>query len=387
MPRSIIGWFIVCWSAFLLASVVVGILLLSLYRQSTTEQLRRASAAIAHGCDAVAGRYQFFMAGATRPPSDIRAPQFAQGLTSAVQIARKVDLTGAFLTGASFNDARLEQATIDSAHLERADFLSAKLQGASLNDASLQGADLTFADLHGASLVRADLRGTNLDAAQLQGSDLFAAKLQGAYLYAAQLQGASLGQADLSGASLEQARLQGADFDRATFLATNMGDATLWRTHLWSTKRSDAIFAADLKNTPMSATEFADLQTAIKKDVPVVRREDTLRHISILDPSKTPPNANQLEKEMRDIFGNRVELAIYQKAWGNLLKKHVCSTDKSAKFFLDALLRTDRGGEKRIVEAGQYARRLATDILAPECPISAKLTASGRAELEEAASD
>jgi hypothetical protein len=97
MPRSIIGWFIVCWSAFLLASVVVGILLLSLYRQSTTEQLRRASAAIAHGCDAVAGRYQFFMAGATRPPSDIRAPQFAQGLTSAVQIARKVDLTGAFL--------------------------------------------------------------------------------------------------------------------------------------------------------------------------------------------------------------------------------------------------------------------------------------------------
>jgi len=49
VPRSITGWFIVCWSAFLLASIVVGVLLLSLYRQTTTEQVRRASAAVAHG--------------------------------------------------------------------------------------------------------------------------------------------------------------------------------------------------------------------------------------------------------------------------------------------------------------------------------------------------
>jgi signal transduction histidine kinase len=87
VPRSIIGWFILCWSAFLLASVVVGVLLLSLYRQTTTEQVRRASAAVAHGCDAIAGRYQFLVAGATRPPSDLRAPELVQGLTSAVQIA------------------------------------------------------------------------------------------------------------------------------------------------------------------------------------------------------------------------------------------------------------------------------------------------------------
>jgi hypothetical protein len=60
VPRSIIGWFVVCWSAFVLASVVVGVLLLSLYRQTTTEQVRRASAAIAHGCDAIAGRYTLF---------------------------------------------------------------------------------------------------------------------------------------------------------------------------------------------------------------------------------------------------------------------------------------------------------------------------------------
>jgi hypothetical protein len=53
LPRSILGWFVVCSGAFLLASVVASTLLLALYNQSTTEQLRRASAAIAHGCDAI----------------------------------------------------------------------------------------------------------------------------------------------------------------------------------------------------------------------------------------------------------------------------------------------------------------------------------------------
>jgi signal transduction histidine kinase len=93
VPRSIIGWFVVCWSAFLLASIVVGALLLSLYRQSTTAQMRRASAAIAHGCDAISGRYQFFVAGAPRAPSDLHAPELAQGLTGAVRIAL-ADLPG-----------------------------------------------------------------------------------------------------------------------------------------------------------------------------------------------------------------------------------------------------------------------------------------------------
>jgi signal transduction histidine kinase len=93
VPRSIIGWFVVCWSAFLLASVVVGVLLLSLYRQTTTEQVRRASAAVAHGCDAIAGRYQFLVAGTSNPPPDLRAPELVRGLTGAVAIALR-DLPG-----------------------------------------------------------------------------------------------------------------------------------------------------------------------------------------------------------------------------------------------------------------------------------------------------
>ncbi|MGH6834769.1 MAG: histidine kinase dimerization/phospho-acceptor domain-containing protein [Methylocella sp.] len=87
MPRSIVGWFVICWCAFLLASVVVSMLLLSLYSQSTTERLRRASAAIAHGCDAIVGHYQFFVAGVTRAPNNLREPELARGLTGVVQIA------------------------------------------------------------------------------------------------------------------------------------------------------------------------------------------------------------------------------------------------------------------------------------------------------------
>jgi signal transduction histidine kinase len=75
------------------ASVVVGALLLSLYDQSTTEQLRRASAAVAHGCDAITARYQFFTTGATRAPADLHDPDFTRGLIGVVQIALR-DLYG-----------------------------------------------------------------------------------------------------------------------------------------------------------------------------------------------------------------------------------------------------------------------------------------------------
>ena len=93
LPRSIIGWFVICWSAFLLASVVVGMLLVSLYEQSTAEQLRRASAAVAHGCDAIAARYQFFVTGVAHAPVDLRDADFAGRLTGVVQIALR-DLYG-----------------------------------------------------------------------------------------------------------------------------------------------------------------------------------------------------------------------------------------------------------------------------------------------------
>jgi hypothetical protein len=49
VPRSIIGWFVVCWSAFLVATAE-GALLVSPYSASTVERLCRASTATAYDC-------------------------------------------------------------------------------------------------------------------------------------------------------------------------------------------------------------------------------------------------------------------------------------------------------------------------------------------------
>jgi signal transduction histidine kinase len=93
VPRSIVGWFAVCWAAFLLASILVGGLLLSLYRQSTTEKVRHASAAIAHGCGAIAARYQTFAPEIGRGQLDLRSPSIKERLKAAMQAALR-DLDG-----------------------------------------------------------------------------------------------------------------------------------------------------------------------------------------------------------------------------------------------------------------------------------------------------
>lgn len=85
-PRSIVGWFTICWAAFLLASIVVGGLLLSLYRQTTTAQVRHASAAVAHGCDAIAAHYKAF-GGDKSPGRDVFGPGAKDALTAAVRAA------------------------------------------------------------------------------------------------------------------------------------------------------------------------------------------------------------------------------------------------------------------------------------------------------------
>jgi signal transduction histidine kinase len=87
MPRSIVGWFVACWTAFLVGACVVGALLLLLYNDSTTERLKRAVAAIAHSCDAITARYQFFMSGTTTAPADLHASGFARQLGDVVRIA------------------------------------------------------------------------------------------------------------------------------------------------------------------------------------------------------------------------------------------------------------------------------------------------------------
>jgi len=86
-PHSIVGWFVVCWATFLLASILVGGLLWSLYRQSTTDYLSRASVAVAHGCDAITAGYRAFAADRSRAPAEPGTYASARELTAIVQAA------------------------------------------------------------------------------------------------------------------------------------------------------------------------------------------------------------------------------------------------------------------------------------------------------------
>jgi signal transduction histidine kinase len=53
LPRSIVAWFAVCWGLFLVAALVVGAMLVALYKETTTQRTDRAAASIARACDAI----------------------------------------------------------------------------------------------------------------------------------------------------------------------------------------------------------------------------------------------------------------------------------------------------------------------------------------------
>ncbi len=86
VPRSIIGWFVLCWSAFLIVALAVGGLLVSLYDQTTAAQIRRGEAAVENGCAAIAGRVSFLLAGGGTLPAPGSAA-LDRGLHAAVVLA------------------------------------------------------------------------------------------------------------------------------------------------------------------------------------------------------------------------------------------------------------------------------------------------------------
>lgn len=53
MPRSIVAWFVVCWGLFLVAALVVGAMLVALYRETTSQRTDRAATSLARACEAI----------------------------------------------------------------------------------------------------------------------------------------------------------------------------------------------------------------------------------------------------------------------------------------------------------------------------------------------
>jgi uncharacterized protein YjbI with pentapeptide repeats len=106
-------------------------------------------------------------------------PSVKLGLVVRVAVKERVDLRGAYLSGANLRDAYLSGADLRGADLSDADLSDANLSEADLRGAYLSGADLRGADLRGADLSGADLRGADLRGADLSGAYLSGANLSG----------------------------------------------------------------------------------------------------------------------------------------------------------------------------------------------------------------
>jgi hypothetical protein len=78
---------IALWGLSLVACAAVSVLLVQLYRQSTAAQVDRAEAVVAHACDLIRDRYQFYTAGWLGPVPPLDDDALHRDFTAAVALA------------------------------------------------------------------------------------------------------------------------------------------------------------------------------------------------------------------------------------------------------------------------------------------------------------
>jgi uncharacterized protein YjbI with pentapeptide repeats len=266
----------------------------------------------------------------------------------------------------------LEGAVFLNADLRKVDLTDAQLQGASLAGAQLQGAILDSAQLQGATLDWAKLQGANLNKAKLQSANLDNATLQGATLSRTELQGASLDSAELQGASLKSAELQGANFKSSTLDGANMSGAEVWRASFAHASWT-AVSVDGLNASPISKTDFAELQAITKEKPEGEERKSALEYIDNLNPDIPVNEASA---------GELVEQKSVAASLADQLETLACSVDEDALYIVRGLLANDR-----IKDARAKAPDLVEAILSKDCPVSAALTDADKAALTKIAKE
>jgi uncharacterized protein YjbI with pentapeptide repeats len=224
----------------------------------------------------------------TRP--DVQAALAVVGRRDPHRDIRRVDLSGAILSGAdltgvNFSGANLTDANLSGTHLTRANLNRANLGGANLGGGDLQRANLTDANLIRANLTDAnlncanltdanftfaDLTRVNLGGANLGGADLTHAILTRAYLTDANLTGAVL-----TGVNLTEANLTDADLTSAAVSGANLTDAFLTGANL---SGADLTFAdltdANLNRADLTDTKLSEVKWPAAAPVPEGWRRD-----------------------------------------------------------------------------------------------------------------
>lgn len=191
---------------------------------------------------------------------------------------------GAFLDGADFTGAQMEDTDLRGAHLDgavffacrmpRASFCKASLVRADLRGACARGADFTDADLSAADLregavATKDRRG-NISALSAQGLPLNAATdAQEAIFLRARLHKALLRGADLRGAILEKAdctlaQMQGVKLEKAVLLHTRLEGVELSEAEMTD------VFGSKCRGLSL-ADAFTPLEALLEKHVAWVK--------------------------------------------------------------------------------------------------------------------
>jgi signal transduction histidine kinase len=82
LPRSIVAWFAVCWGLFLVAALVVGAMLIALYKETTSQRTERAAANLGRACEAVLREMRVPPSGGSGVGA---APDYLSALTRALE--------------------------------------------------------------------------------------------------------------------------------------------------------------------------------------------------------------------------------------------------------------------------------------------------------------
>jgi uncharacterized protein YjbI with pentapeptide repeats len=174
----------------------------------------------------------------TRP--DVQAALTVIGRRDPRRDRRRIDLSGANLSGASLTRADLSGANLSKADLSGAYLVEAELRATNLNYADLTGANVIMAHLD-----RAALNGTNLKDAVLGGAHLHGARLDDADLTGAEVVAAGLDGAYLLDANLAGADLLDSDLSRASLVGANLTDANLTGVDLTGADLTGARLSGD----------------------------------------------------------------------------------------------------------------------------------------------
>ncbi len=162
---------------------------------------------------------------------------------------------GGFLCGAN-----LSKVNLAGANLFGADFNQADLRGANLSGTNLVGACFSNADLHQVNFSYANLTGSDFSAANAKQANLSHVNLMSAEMTAAQLQSAKFSNSSLCGANLTQAELSNSDLSGAHLRGTTLSHSNLHRANL----RGAVLANADLSHANLTYTDLrlADLDGA-----------------------------------------------------------------------------------------------------------------------------